>query len=131
MPEPKAKAKTKAGAQSDDDEPEITDMKLNDSTDMEEWKQQSNNELHNQLKLRYPNRYFKEWAFKSFEQTIEIIDELIKNNQWALIEKKDRTYWENQPIPMVKGQIVRRRGHFKGAKLKKVFLEVLFKIMKI
>ena len=56
---------------------------------------------------------------------------LIKNHQWALIEKKDRTYWANQPIPVIKGQIVRRQGHFKGAKIKKDFLEVLFTVLKI
>ena len=109
----------------------MTGEKLNDSTDMEEWKQASAKELQNQLKLRYPNRYFKEWAFKTFVQYLEIIEELIKNHQWALIEKKDRNYWENQTIPVIKGQIVRRRGQFKGAKIKKDFLEVLFKELQI
>ena len=49
----------------------------------------------------------------------------------GLIENDDRTYWENLSIPMIKGQIVRRGGHYKGAKLKTDFLEVLFKILKI
>ena len=49
---------------------------------MDFWKQQSANELRAQLKLRYPDRYLKEWAFKSKDQLFEIIRELIKNKQW-------------------------------------------------
>ena len=85
-PKPKAKAKADAGAQSDDDGVEMTGEELNDSTDMEVWKQASAKELQNQLKLRYPNRYFKEWAFKSRDQLLEIIEELIKNKQWVFLD---------------------------------------------
>jgi hypothetical protein len=62
-PKPKDKANTKAGAQSDD-EPEMTGIKLPANDSIEFWEQQSPKELRNQLKLRYPDRFYKEWAFK-------------------------------------------------------------------
>ena len=108
-PKPTAKAKAKAGAKSDD-EVEITGIKTENKTDIEFWKQQSNKELINQLTLRYNVTFKKNWAFKSREQTLEIIEELIKNNQWviedttkksasAIIENKNKAYWENLTIP--------------------------------
>ena len=50
---------------------------------MDFWKQASANELRIQLKLRYPDRYFKDkWPFKKKAELFEIIEELIKNKQW-------------------------------------------------
>ena len=49
---------------------------------MDFWKQQSPNELRVQLKLRYPDRYLREWAFKKKPELFKIIEELIKNKQW-------------------------------------------------
>ena len=75
-------------------------------------------------------------------QTIGIIEELINNNQWvikatpektgsALIENDDRAYWETLTIPVLKEQIMFRGHRYRGAKLKKDYLEILFKILKI
>ena len=134
-PKPKAKAKAKAGAKSDD-EVEITGIKTNNNTDIEFWKQQSNKELINQLTLRYNVTFKKNWAFKSRKQTLEIIEDLIKNNQWvikdttektgsALIENKDRAYWETLTIPKLKEQIMFRGLRYTGAKVKKDYLEII------
>ena len=49
---------------------------------MEYWKEQSPNELRNQLKLRDMQKFKNEWAFKSFEQLLEIIQNLIKQKKW-------------------------------------------------
>ena len=82
--EPKAKAKAKARARSvdnDDDDVEISGISVNKSEDMKFWKEQSANELRAQLKLRYPDRFNREYAFKDRKQLLEIIKELIKNKQ--------------------------------------------------
>ena len=49
---------------------------------MDFWKQQSANELRIQLKLRDPDRYYKEWISKLKPDLSKIIEELIKNKQW-------------------------------------------------
>ena len=66
-------------ADDDDDDVKISGIKPNNDTDMEFWKEQSGNELRAQLKLRYPDRFNKEWAFKERPQLLEIITELIKD----------------------------------------------------
>jgi hypothetical protein len=83
-PKPRAKAKAKAGAQSDDDL-ELTGIKPNNSTDMKFWIEKNNaNNYRKELMIRYPDRYLKEWAFKSREQLLKIVEELMKNNQWII-----------------------------------------------
>ena len=141
-PKPKAKAKAKAGAKSDD-EVEITGIKPSNNTDIEFWKQQSNKELINQLTLRYNVTFKKNWAFKSREQTIEIIEELIKNNQWViedttknkenfdLVFGKDRNYWKSLTIPQLKEQLMIRGLRYTGAKVKKDYLNILYNTLGI
>ena len=48
-----------------------------------------------------------------------------------LIEKKDKTYWENQTVPVIKGQIIRRGGNYKAGKLKQDYLDILYNNMGI
>ena len=49
---------------------------------MKYWKEQSANEIRNQLKWRDMQKFKDEWAFKSVEQLLEIIQDLIKQNKW-------------------------------------------------
>ena len=64
------------------------------------------------------------------------------NNQWvikatpektgsALIENKDRAYWETLTIPKLKEQIMFRGQRYTGAKVKKDYLEIMYKILQI
>ena len=99
---------------------------------MEVWKNDTSaKERRNQLRLRYPKRFEKEWLFKSNDQLLEIIKDLIQKHEWVLVEQKDKTYWENQTVAVIKGQIIRRGGTYKAGKLKKEYLDILFDIMKI
>lgn len=83
----KAKAKAKASAVSSgnnesDDDVELTGITLNKSKSMKFWREQSANELRAQLKLRDPQKFKDEWAFKGKEQLIEIVQDLIKKKKW-------------------------------------------------
>ena len=49
---------------------------------MKFWREQSANELRAQLKLRDPQKFKDEWAFKGKEQLIEIVQDLIKKKKW-------------------------------------------------
>ena len=83
--EPKAKAKSKAKAsnvKSDDDDVEVDSIKPNRSTKIRYWKEQSANELRAQLKLRDLKKFQDEWAFKSKDQLLDIIRDLIKSKKW-------------------------------------------------
>ena len=51
------------------------------------WRDQSANELRNQLKLRDPHKFKDEWAFKSKPDLIKIIKELIEQRQMVEEEK--------------------------------------------
>ena len=46
------------------------------------WKEQSANELRKELKLRDMQRFRDEWAFKSKDQLLEIIQGLIQAGTW-------------------------------------------------
>ena len=61
---------------------EITGISVNKSQDMKFWKEQSANDLRRQLKLRYRDKFEKEWAFKFKPDLLEIIKSLIQNKQW-------------------------------------------------
>ena len=80
-PKAKSKAKSKPSGSSSDDV-QIGEIKPNKSKKMSYWKEQSANELRNQLKLRDPQKFKVEWAFKDREQLLEIIKELIKEKKW-------------------------------------------------
>ena len=71
-----------------------------------------------------------------------MIEELIKNNQWviedttkksasAIIENKNRAYWENLTIPVLKEQIMFRGLRYTGAKVKKDYLNILYNTLQI
>ena len=110
----------------------MTGVKLNDSTDLYVWTNDTSaKEKRNQLRLRYPERFNNEWLFKDNKELIEIIKDLIEKHEWVLVEEKDKTYWEKQTIPMIKGQIIRRGGNYKAGKLKQDYLGILYDIMKI
>ena len=86
--EPKAKAKPKpkstARSSNDksDDDVEIGEIKPNRNKQMKFWYQQSANELRAQLKLRDLKKFNDEWAFKSKDQLLEIIQGLIQAGTW-------------------------------------------------
>ena len=61
---------------------EITGISVNKSQDMKFWKEQSANEIRAQIKLRYPDKFQKEWPFKFKPDLLEIIESLIKNKKW-------------------------------------------------
>jgi hypothetical protein len=77
-----------------------------------------------------------EFEFKLRPQLLEILEELIKNNQWVrealiktggvIIENKDRKYWESLTIPKLKEQITARGLQSSKAKLKKDYLNILY-----
>ena len=109
---------------------------------MKYWIKEANaNNYRKELMIRYPDRYRKEWAFKSREELLEIIKDLIKNDQWiiedtektksVLIEIKNRAYWETLTIPKLKEQIMFRGQRFTGAKVKKDYLEIMYSILGI
>ena len=110
----------------------MTGIKPTANDSIEFWKQQSAKELRNQLKLRYPDRFYKEWPFKEKEDLLKIIEELIKNKEWnATIDNKDRAYWESLTIPQIKEQIMIRGQRWTGAKVKKDYLEIMYSILGI
>ena len=107
------------------------------------WKEQSANEIRAQLRLRYPDRYYKDkWPFKKKPELFEIIEELIKNKQWvmedttekqgtALIESKDRASWAALTINNLKEQLKLRNVPWTGAKVKKDYLDIMYKTLGI
>ena len=109
---------------------------------MKFWIEKNNaNNYRKELMIRYPDRYLKEWAFKSREQLLEIIKELIENNQWIiedtekikspLIEIKNRAFWKTLTIPKLKEQLMYRGQRWTGAKVKEDYLEILYKTLQI
>ena len=77
-----AKSKPKASNDKSDDDVEVGSIKPNKNTKIKFWKEQSANELRAQLKLRDLKRFQDEWAFKSKDQLLDIIRDLIKNKKW-------------------------------------------------
>ena len=77
-PKEKAKAKAKARARS----AEITGISINKSQDIKFWKEQSANEIRAQFKFRDLEKYNKFYAFKTKEDLLEILKELIQTKQW-------------------------------------------------
>ena len=61
---------------------EVGEIKPNKNKTMKYWKEQSANELRNQLKLRDLQKFKDEWAFKNKEQLLDIIKDLIKDKKW-------------------------------------------------
>ena len=109
---------------------------------MKYWTEEANaNNYRKELMIRNPDRYVKEWAFKSREDLLEIKKDLIKNDQWiiedtekiksVLIEIKNRAFWETLTIPKLKEQILFRGQRWTGAKVKKDYLEILYSILGI
>ena len=49
----------------------------------------------------------------------------------AIIENKDRSYWEALTIPQIKEQILVRGLRWTGAKVKKDYLEIMYKALAI
>lgn len=75
-PEPKAKAKAKARAKSVDNNVQAGSITLNNNTGRDYWKEQSANEIRNQLRLRKVPQ--DDWIFKDKAQLIGIIVKVIK-----------------------------------------------------
>ena len=65
----------------DDDEPQMTGVSLNRSTDTAFWEQQSARELRTQLNLRQPGKV-GDWAFKTRLQLINIVKDMIIRGTW-------------------------------------------------
>ena len=63
------------------DEPEITGMNINRSTDMNFWREQSAREMRSQLNMRHPNSVGN-WAFKSRANLLRIIESEIDRGSW-------------------------------------------------
>jgi len=91
-PKPKVKVKREAAATAilatpaqtpvPDDDVQVSAIQPNKSSDMAYWKEQSANELRKELKLRDMQRFRDEWAFKSKDQLLEIIQGLIQAGTW-------------------------------------------------
>jgi hypothetical protein len=87
-PKPKIKkegerAKPAAATQSEtDDEVQISAVQPNKNNDINFWKEQSANELRAQLKLRDLQKFRDEWAFKSKDQLLQIIQDMISKGTW-------------------------------------------------
>jgi hypothetical protein len=72
-----------AAAQADtDDEVQISAVQPNKNSDINFWKEQSANELRAQLKLRDLQKFRNEWAFKSKDQLLQIIQDMISKGTW-------------------------------------------------
>jgi hypothetical protein len=65
-----------------DDEVQVSAIQPNRNGDISFWKEQSANELRAQLKLRDLQKYRNEWAFKSKDQLIQIIQDMISAGTW-------------------------------------------------
>ena len=76
-PEPKIKPNSNKG---EDDDVEITGVKLNKNTSINFWAQQSPNEMRAQLKLR--NVPIGQYAFLKKPQLVEFIRTLIRDYKW-------------------------------------------------
>jgi len=63
------------------DEVEISGLCVNQSQDLDFWRNQSANELRAQITLRRP-RERGNWVFKSKEQLVGLVDEMIKQGTW-------------------------------------------------
>ena len=77
-----AVAATPAQTPVPDDDVQVSAIQPNKSSDMAYWKEQSANELRKELKLRDMQRFRNEWAFKSKDQLLEIIQGLIQAGTW-------------------------------------------------
>jgi hypothetical protein len=80
--EPRQGGKKRAASAPVDDEVTMTGVKLNNSTDMNFWKEQSANEMRAQLNLRFPGQR-GDWAFKDRQQLIYIIEVKIRDGDWV------------------------------------------------
>ena len=63
------------------DEVEISGLSINQSQDLDFWKNQSANELRAQLHLRNP-RERGNWAFKSKDQLVGLVGDMIQQGTW-------------------------------------------------
>jgi hypothetical protein len=76
---------TKAGhkhiEELDDDDLEISGVSINRSRDMWFWREASAREMRAQLNLRDRSK-IGDWAFKSREQLLDIIEDMIRKGQW-------------------------------------------------
>ena len=80
--EPKRRGRPPKQANDVDDDVQVGQIKTNNNKTTSYWKQQSANEIRNQLKLRDRKRFNDEWAFKTKGQLIEIIKQLVKDGEW-------------------------------------------------
>ena len=83
-PKPKIKKEKKVVKPSGevDDEVQVSAIQPNKNGDISFWKEQSANELRAQLKLRDLQKFRNEWAFKSKDQLIQIIQDMISAGTW-------------------------------------------------
>ena len=77
-----AVAATAAQTPVPDDDTQVSAIQPHKSSDVAYWKEQSANELRKELKLRDMQRFRNEWAFKSKDQLLEIIQGLIQAGTW-------------------------------------------------
>ena len=80
--EPKRRGRPRKQDNDVDDDVQVQQIKTNNNKTTSYWKQQSANEIRNQLKLRDRKRFNDEWAFKNKGQLIEIIKQLVKDGEW-------------------------------------------------
>ena len=64
-----------------DDDLEISSVAINRSRDMWFWREASAREMRAQLNLRDRSK-IGDWAFKSREQLLDIIEDMIRKGQW-------------------------------------------------
>ena len=63
------------------DEVEISGLSINQSQDLDFWRNQSANELRAQMHLRNP-RERGNWAFKSKDQLVGLVGDMIQQGTW-------------------------------------------------
>ena len=80
--EPKRRGRPPKQDNDGDDDVQVQQIKTNNNKSTRYWKQQSANEIRNQLKLRDRKRFNDEWAFKTKAQLIDIIKQLVKDGEW-------------------------------------------------
>ena len=80
--EPKRRGRPPKQDNDGDDDVQVQQIKTNNNKSASYWKQQSANEIRNQLKLRDRKRFNDEWAFKTKAQLIDIIKQLVKDGKW-------------------------------------------------
>jgi hypothetical protein len=75
------KDKTLVKQKNDDDDIQISGLKINRTTDMDFWNEASAREMRSQLNLRFPGKV-GDWAFKTRLQLLNIIKDKIKKKEW-------------------------------------------------